>query len=172
MTAPMFNKKRYDARYRKRHKKKRNAYSKKYYHRHKKRLRRELRAWLKKNPGYKKAYYKKYRRRNLVSLRLKARRYRLKKGKSLWKKSPEKMRAEQLLSRYGLSMENYKFLLKKQKACCAVCKSPFKKTPFVDHDHKTGAVRGLLCLACNFGLGYFRDSPTICKKAAKYLEDR
>jgi len=39
----------------------------------------------------------------------------------------------------------------------------------VDHDHITGALRGLLCSACNTGLGFFRDHPELLKRAIEYL---
>jgi len=41
----------------------------------------------------------------------------------------------------------------------------------VDHDHKTGKIRGLLCKRCNVGMGYFKDDPSILKKAVRYLEE-
>jgi hypothetical protein len=40
----------------------------------------------------------------------------------------------------------------------------------IDHDHKTGLVRGLLCKHCNQGLGHFRDSTTFLHNAVGYLE--
>lgn len=40
----------------------------------------------------------------------------------------------------------------------------------LDHDHATGRVRGVLCRECNLGLGHFRDSPEIARRAALYLE--
>lgn len=54
--------------------------------------------------------------------------------------------------------KKYNELFEKQKGCCAICgkhQSELEKTLHVDHDHKTGKVRGLLCQRCNQALGYF-----------------
>jgi len=40
----------------------------------------------------------------------------------------------------------------------------------LDHDHKTGKVRGLICAQCNMGLGYFEDSTTLLRLASDYLD--
>ena len=50
---------------------------------------------------------------------------------------------------------------------CVICGSQEKLV--VDHDHKTGKVRGMLCNHCNRGLGHFRDDPTLLEFAAQYL---
>lgn len=75
---------------------------------------------------------------------------------------------------YGLSDEQYQTLLAAQDGRCAICGGTEwggkTKTPHVDHDHATGAVRGLLCSACNHGLGNFRDDPVRMRAAADYLE--
>lgn len=42
----------------------------------------------------------------------------------------------------------------------------------IDHDHRTGKVRGILCQACNLGLGKFRDDPALIKSAIRYLSVR
>lgn len=64
----------------------------------------------------------------------------------------KKSRQAYLLKRYGITEQQYDQLYTKQDGCCAVCKrhsSSFKKRLSVDHDHKTGDVRGLLCVHCN-----------------------
>jgi len=50
---------------------------------------------------------------------------------------------------------------------CVICGDEGKLV--VDHDHKTGQVRGMLCNHCNRGLGHFRDDPTLLEFAAQYL---
>jgi hypothetical protein len=50
---------------------------------------------------------------------------------------------------------------------CVICGS--QEPLVVDHDHKTGKIRGMLCNHCNRGLGHFRDDPTLLEFAAQYL---
>jgi hypothetical protein len=57
--------------------------------------------------------------------------------------------------------------LKAEVTQCVICGSDDKLV--VDHDHKTGEVRGLLCNHCNRGLGHFRDDPMLLEFAAQYL---
>src|ERR1700731_4765204 len=66
---------------------------------------------------------------------------------------------QELIKKYNLTIEQYQELLKSQDNKCASCKKPFLKTPFVDHCHRTGKTRGLLCSNCNFGIGQFNDDP-------------
>lgn len=84
--------------------------------------------------------------------------------------NPEKRRAERRTSNYGLSPGAYQLLLLMQRNACAICKEIFSKTPAVDHCHKTGEVRGLLCAPCNTALGGFRDSIVFLKSAEEYLQ--
>ena len=64
-------------------------------------------------------------------------------------------RKSQLKRKYGLSLLAFESMSKQQSNSCAICKL---NVPLcVDHDHKTGNVRGLLCFHCNVGLGYFKD---------------
>lgn len=81
---------------------------------------------------------------------------------------------EHMLRRYGLTVEEYADLLAGQDGCCAICKSPDPRTRgrkvfAVDHDHATGAVRGLLCMICNTGIGGLADNPVLVAQALAYL---
>lgn len=73
--------------------------------------------------------------------------------------------------KYGVTAEQFNELMKAQDSCCAICRKPFEdKSPVVDHNHETKEVRGLLCTACNNGLGLFRDSKRLLAQASEYLE--
>lgn len=54
---------------------------------------------------------------------------------------------------------------------CAICGKPTENNRLlaVDHDHRTGAIRGLLCDSCNKGLGFFEEKTLLLKKAMMYL---
>lgn len=66
---------------------------------------------------------------------------------------------------YGL--RDYAILFNEQGGKCAICRVNTKLV--VDHDHETGAVRGLLCGKCNLGLGHFNDDRGIIGSALEYL---
>lgn len=72
--------------------------------------------------------------------------------------------------KYDISLEEFEALVTEQGNRCAICDTEFSKTPHVDHDHETGAVRGLLCSPCNTGLGHFRDDVVRLRGAVAYLE--
>ncbi len=58
------------------------------------------------------------------------------------------------MKRYGITAEYFNEMYDLQEGRCGICDKPFQKRPDVDHDHKTGEVRGLLCRGCNVGLGW------------------
>lgn len=58
--------------------------------------------------------------------------------------------------------------VKKQDSCCAICGRQVKLV--VDHDHKSGYMRGMLCRQHNLALGFFGDRPDLLLKAIEYLE--
>ncbi len=74
---------------------------------------------------------------------------------------------------YGLTLEEYQDMVEAQEGRCAICGTD-NPTPhdrlYVDHDHVTGKVRGLLCQKCNLALGLFKDSRDVLGSAILYLE--
>jgi len=74
--------------------------------------------------------------------------------------------------RYGLDRATLLRMLERQNGVCAICHQlcAHKKRLNVDHDHRTGKVRGLLCWNCNTSLGKFQDNPALLYEAARYLE--
>lgn len=71
---------------------------------------------------------------------------------------------------YNLSPATYRRMVEAQAGLCYLCQQPpGRKGLGVDHDHKTGKVRSLLCARCNLGLGSLRDDAALCRRAADYL---
>ncbi len=87
----------------------------------------------------------------------------------------EKTRGVHLRRVYGLSLDAFQQLSARQNHRCAICDRKPAGTNnrtrclYVDHDHATGQVRGLLCESCNSGLGSFRDDPDLLNRAREYL---
>lgn len=86
-------------------------------------------------------------------------------------------RGKDFLRKYGIDFARYQEMLLEQKGVCAVCEKPETKIQngtirllSVDHDHTTGAVRGLLCANCNLAVGYACDDVTVLQRAIVYLE--
>ena len=75
---------------------------------------------------------------------------------------------------YGIDDWSYNVLLENQDYRCLICMDhidDLKTALAVDHNHKTGTIRGLLCLNCNVGISNLKDSPAILRLAAEYLEE-
>jgi hypothetical protein len=83
-------------------------------------------------------------------------------------------RQRHLVKKYGITFDDYDRMLKEQNGKCAICQrpEPVNRMFDVDHDHKTGDVRGLLCTSCNRVLGHAGDSPERLRVAADYLSSR
>lgn len=97
--------------------------------------------------------------------------------------------AAKLLKNFGLTESQYEQMFARQKGRCAICPGELisrlddsrelrkgmsgtsKMIARVDHDHKTGAVRGLLCSDCNLLLGKARDDEKILLSAVRYLRE-
>lgn len=83
-------------------------------------------------------------------------------------------RRDQLKHHYGITIEQYDAMCAKQNGVCAICKHPPRgkmQRLSVDHCHKTGTVRGLLCITCNRTVGYL-DNPEWLSQAQTYLTSR
>lgn len=79
---------------------------------------------------------------------------------------------------YGITREQYNWMLEVQGGVCAICRQPETtsnparhtvKRLAVDHDHRTGQIRGLLCSNCNRGIGHFHHDPSRLRDAIAYL---
>lgn len=89
---------------------------------------------------------------------------------------PERKRAlrDQYYRRtFGISADEFDALLDTQGGGCAICgKRPERVASLhLDHCHETGAIRGILCLSCNQGIGQFGDDPGLLDAAAGYLRE-
>lgn len=90
-------------------------------------------------------------------------------------RNPEKYHEQSLKKSTGITVNQYNQMFVDQQGCCAICgipKSDLSVKLFVDHDHQTGEIRGLLCKQCNFALGNVKDSVVVLKKAIIYLTQR
>jgi hypothetical protein len=91
-------------------------------------------------------------------------------------RNPAKARATARLRKYGITVEQHQELFDTQGGVCAICglaetrlRAGKVQQLCVDHDHDTGEIRGLLCCACNRGLGAFRDNAESLQSASRYV---
>lgn len=87
-------------------------------------------------------------------------------------KRREVVRRNKLAAKYGITLEQYDDMLYLQRGRCAICLQPFasSKLTHVDHNHKTGQVRGLLCYNCNLMLGHALEERGTLLAAIRYLD--
>ena len=84
-----------------------------------------------------------------------------------------------LLANFGLSKTDYDSMVTLQLGLCAICLRPETRLArggdiqrlSVDHDHRIGKIRGLLCDACNLGIGHFREDHELIATAITYLKE-
>ena len=125
------------------HKKERSDYGKEWYLKNKEKRLLQSKIWKQNNPEKVKSY-----------------------------RTPEKVKKYQLQNRHGITLEQFNQMLVAQDGKCAICHMGFKdnKDTCVDHNHKTGQIRQLLCFNCNVGIGKFDDSVRLLQNAVDYLE--
>jgi hypothetical protein len=135
-----------------------------------------MQTWRDKNPDKSSNYYAKlWNEKNPVGSE---KREKNRLGRRLWvEKNLEKNRSDQkkwrLKNKYGITPEDYNIMFESQKGCCSICEkhqSVLKKSLHVDHCHKTGKIRGLLCCVCNLALGKFEDDEHILNNALEYIK--
>src|SRR6185295_4439520 len=111
--------------------------------------------WLKANPDKVNERSKKYYEKHPDKAKLKARRINLRRN-------------------YGITLEQYEMMLDAQDGVCVICKREETVAHFthlsIDHCHRTGEIRGILCSRCNIVIGQMNDNPELLRKAAEYLE--
>lgn len=121
-----------------------------------------------------------YKRKNKIGINSNCKKCDSKYKKELIKNNPIKRKHQSkkdALKIYNLTIEKFLLLVKKQNNKCAICsngetnkhKNGLIKNLSVDHCHKTGKIRGLLCGNCNRGLGMFKDEIYLLQKAKEYL---
>jgi hypothetical protein len=96
-------------------------------------------------------------------------------GRPAWLRT---QRRHLMRKRYGIEPEEYEALRNAQGSCCAICGvaasdllgTPRHRRLHIDHDHKTGLVRGLVCNGCNRALGYIGDNAQTALSMADYLK--
>lgn len=87
-------------------------------------------------------------------------------------RTKEKNRIDKLRQNFGLSIEKYNNMLEAQNNKCAICnidQRDLKRNFDVDHCHKTGKIRGLLCHNCNVAIGLFRENTEVIQNSIEYL---
>ena len=75
-----------------------------------------------------------------------------------------------LLTRYGITRDQYQSMLSEQNSRCLVCLRESERVLQVDHDHKNGKVRGLLCWKCNTFLGLLNDDIPSLQRAIDHIK--
>lgn len=118
-------------------------------------------AWQEENSAHIANYSKQYMAEYLIRDDVKL---------SIWKRG--------LWKNYRMTVEEFNVMWSEQSGKCAIChvdlspRGREKSSACVDHNHETGAVRGLLCRACNHGIGQLCDDTKILQSAISYLESR
>lgn len=133
----------------------------------------------KKNNDKLRKYRKKYLLKNRAIILKKRALYRIKNKKILRKKwllyyrnNRDKAKSNKRKCCYGITTIEFKKILKDQHDLCAICKKKMRHdfNRVIDHNHKNGFTRGILCRQCNCGVGFLGDRSVLIKNAFKYIK--
>jgi len=124
--------------------------------------------------AYLKAYHKEWYAKNKEKRTAQIEEYQATKSDD-WKKLIGQK--HHLRTRYNLTPSEYNVMAEQQDYKCAICNIDVSENIrankqialSVDHNHATGALRELLCMKCNYGLGYFKDNADVLAKASAYI---
>lgn len=126
-------------------------------------------SWYEKaHPRSRASYSREYKVRN----REKVLAWKRKSSQTYRERNPDAWRHSAYLRKFGITVAQYDEMLLAQKGVCAICAgSPVApgNRLHVDHDHKTDAVRGLLCGRCNRAIGLLNDDADLLASAVRYL---
>lgn len=127
--------------------------------------------WIVKNSEKVNKRAKEWRDKNLEKSRLASR----KSAANTRRDNPRVIKHRKLKSSYGITIDEFENMLKSQNDRCAICSIEFdyssqSQGPNIDHDHKTGDVRMILCRFCNNLLGYTDDDFKILEQVIVYLD--
>lgn len=140
-----------------------------------------------KNLARRREWNKEYAELNKLGMRAYQREWRLKNKERLQIKNaadyrkrklekPEVIANSKFKTLYGITLEEYRQMLQQQNGLCAVCKRPETAVQngkvrklSVDHNHKTGVTRELLCHCCNTAVGHLKEDPMIAQAITEYL---
>lgn len=144
------------------------SYQKEYYQLNKDQLKAYQKEYRETNKIKMKKYKKEYRKNNKDQIKQYNKEYK----KEYYQLNKNKIKQHQLKRKYNISLEHYNQMLIEQNHKCKICnidEVKLTKKLAVDHDHKTGFIRGLLCHSCNVAIGLLQESAEIIEKAAKYI---
>ena len=92
------------------------------------------------------------------------------RSKKYREKNKKRLLNQRYLKNYGITTDEKMDLLKQQNYHCKICGNKVNMiSGHIDHNHKTGKVRGILCRECNTAIGLFKDNINNLKRAIKYL---
>jgi hypothetical protein len=123
------------------------------------------------NPEFKRSQYDNHKRWE-ENNKDKVKEYQKKRQQLYKERDKQNNRKRWLWNKYKLTVEEYISLVEYSNNTCYICGStPYEnKKLHIDHDHKTGKIRGLLCARCNWYLAKIEKDPEILNKIKKYLQ--